>query len=43
MQKTIIIIVISVAICGVLLFLYVKRVLKKKLEYHLFKNNKQKN
>ena len=41
MQKTVIIIVISVAIFGVLLFLYVKRVLKKKLEYYLFKNNKQ--
>jgi hypothetical protein len=40
MLKTILIIVISVTIFGILFFLYVKRVLKKKLNYYLSKNDK---
>ena len=42
MLKTILIIVLSVAVFGVLFFLYVKRVLKKQLNYYLSKNNKKK-
>jgi len=42
MFKTILIIVISVTIFGVLFFLYVKESLKKRLDYYLFKNNKKK-
>ena len=41
MLKTIAIIVISVAIFGVLFFLYVKKALKKQLDYYLSKNNKK--
>ena len=41
MWKTILIIVLSVAIFGVIFFLYVKKALKKKLDYHLSKNNKK--
>jgi hypothetical protein len=40
LEKTLII-VISVAIFGVLFFLYVKRSLKKRLDYYLSKNNKK--
>jgi len=42
MLKTIAIIVLSVAIFGILFFLYVKRALKKRLAYYLSKNNKKK-
>nr|ABZ06737.1 hypothetical protein ALOHA_HF4000141F21ctg1g3 [uncultured marine microorganism HF4000_141F21] len=41
MLKTILIIVLSVALFGVLFFLYMKRSLKKKLDYYLTKNNKK--
>ena len=41
MLKTIAIIVISVAIFGILFFLYVKKTLKKQLDYYLSKNNKK--
>ena len=41
MLETTLIIVISVATFGVLLFLYVKKLLKKKLNYYLSKNNKK--
>ena len=40
MFKTILIIVLSVSIFGVLFFLYVKRKLKKQLDQYLSKNNK---
>jgi hypothetical protein len=42
MIKTISIIVVSVALFGVLFFLYVKRSLKKQLNYYLSKNKKKK-
>ena len=42
MQKTILVIVLSVAVFGILFFLYVKRALRKRLDYYLLKNNKQK-
>ena len=42
MLKTILIIVLPVAVFGVLFFLYVKNVLKKQLNYYLSKNNKKK-
>ena len=42
MLETILIIVLSVSVFGVLFFLYVKRVLKKQLNYYLSKNNKKK-
>ena len=41
MVETIVIIVLSVAIFGILFFLYVKRALKKRLDY-LTKNNSEK-
>ena len=41
MLKTTFTIVISVTIFGVLFFLYVKRSLKKRLNYYLSKNNKK--
>lgn len=41
MLKTVLIIVISVTIFGVLFFLYVKKALKKRLDYYLSKNNKK--
>jgi len=40
MLKTILIIVISVTIFGILFFIYVKKTLKKRLNYYLTKNNK---
>ena len=42
MLKTILIIVLSVTIFGVLFFLYVKKNLEKRLNYYLSKNNKKK-
>ena len=42
MLKTILTIIISVTICGVLFFLYVKKSLKKRLDYYLSKNNNKK-
>jgi len=42
MLKTILIIVISVTVFGVLFFLYTKKTLKKRLDYYLSKNNKTK-
>jgi len=41
MLKTIIIILISVTLFGVLFFLYVKRTLKKRLDYYLSKSEKK--
>jgi len=41
MLKTTLIIVISVTIFGILFFLYVKKLLKKRLDYYLSKNNKK--
>jgi len=41
MLKTILIIVSSVTLFGVIFFLYVKRSLKKRLEYYLSKNTKE--
>ncbi len=42
MLKTILIIVFSVALFGVIFFLYVKRALKRQLNYYLSKNSKKK-
>ena len=42
MLKTVLIIVISVTIFGVLFFLFVKRALKSRLEYYLLKDKKKK-
>ena len=42
MLKTILTIIISVTIFGVLFFLYVKKSLKKRLDYYLSKNNNKK-
>ena len=42
MLKTILIIVLSVTVFGVLFFFYVKRALKKQLDYYLSKNKKEK-
>ena len=42
MLKTIVIIVASVATFGILFFLYVKKMLKKKLDYYLSQKNKVK-
>ena len=41
MLKTSLIIILSVAIIGVLFFIYVKNSLKKRLDYYLSKNNKK--
>ena len=41
MLQTIFVIVISVTIFGVLFFLYVKKVLKKRLNYYLSENRKR--
>ena len=41
MLKTVLIIVLSVTFFGVIFFLYVKRSLKKQLDYYLSKNNKK--
>lgn len=42
MQKIILLIVLSVAIFGILIFLMVKSILKKRLNYYLSKNKKNK-
>ena len=42
MLKTILIIVVSVTLFGVLFFIYVKRSLKNQLDYYLSKSNKKK-
>ena len=42
MLKTTLTIVIAVAVLGVLFFLYVKKMLKRRLDYYLSKNNKKK-
>ena len=42
MLETVLTIVISVTIFGIIFFLYVKKMLKKRLDYHLTKNNKEK-
>ena len=41
MFKTIIIILVSVGVFGVLFFLFVKKILKKRLDYFLSRNNKK--
>ena len=41
MLKTVLIIVLSVTLFGVIFFLYVKKSLKKQLNYYLSKNNKK--
>ena len=43
MLKTILIIVLSVTIFGILFFLFVKNALEKKLNYYLSKNSKKSN
>jgi|LWDU01.1.fsa_nt_gi uncharacterized protein YxeA len=43
MLKTILIIVISVSIFGIIFFVYVKRTLEKRINYYLSKENKKKN
>jgi len=42
MLQTVLIIVLSVTLFGVIFFLYVKKSLKKQLNYYLSKNNKKK-
>ena len=41
--KTILIIIVSVAIFGLLLFVFVKNYIKKKIDYYLIKKNKKLN
>ena len=41
MLKTVLIIVLSVTIFGVTFFLYVRRALKKRLDFYLSKNKKK--
>ena len=41
MLKTILIIVLSVTIFGITFFLYVKKALKKQLNFYLSKNNEK--
>ena len=43
MLKTVIVIVLSVTIFGIIFFLYVKRALEKQLNFYLSKNNKKAN
>ena len=43
MLKTILIIVASVTIFGVILFFYIKKILKQKLDFYLIKKNFRKN
>tara|TARA_B100001179_G_C18393592_1_gene318542 strand:- start:380 stop:511 length:132 start_codon:yes stop_codon:yes gene_type:complete len=43
MIKTILIILVSVGVFGVLFFLLVKNILKKRIAYYLKKNNKNSN
>tara|TARA_B100001245_G_C22453046_1_gene233023 strand:+ start:212 stop:361 length:150 start_codon:yes stop_codon:yes gene_type:complete len=42
MLKTVLIIVLSVAVFGVMFFFYVKTSLEKRLNFYLHKNNKKK-
>ena len=42
MLKTVLIIVLSVTVFGIVFFLYVKRSLKRQLDHYLSKNNKKK-
>ena len=42
MLEKVVIIVLSVTFFGVMFFLYVKKSLKKQLDYYLSKNNKKK-
>ena len=41
MLKTVLIIVLSVTLFGILLFLYIKKKLRKQLDYYLSKNSKK--
>jgi len=43
MLKTVLTIVISVFVFGIIFFLYVKKMMEKRLAYYLNKNNKKKN
>jgi|TARA_B100001996_G_scaffold184549_1_gene141102 hypothetical protein len=43
MIKTVLIILVSVGVFGVLFFLLVKNILKKRIDYYLKKNNKNLN
>ena len=43
MIKTTLVILVSVGIFGVLFFLLVKNILKKRIDYYLKKNNKNSN
>jgi len=43
MIKTILVILVSVGVFGVLFFLLVKNILKKRIDYYLKKNNKKSN
>ncbi len=40
MIKTILVILVSVSIFGILFFILVKNILKKRIEYYLKRNNK---
>ena len=42
MIKTILVIVLSVTVFGVIFFFYVKKALEKRLNFYLSKNNKKK-
>ena len=42
MLKTVILIILSVSIFGIIFFLIVKKILKKQLDYYLNKNTKKK-
>ena len=41
MLKTLLVIIVSVTIFGIAFFLYVKKALKKQLNFYLSKNNKK--
>jgi len=43
MIKTILVILVSVGVFGILFFLLVKNILKKRIDYYLKKNNKKSN
>jgi len=43
MIKTVLVILVSVGVFGVLFFLLVKNILKKRIDYYLKKNNKNLN
>ena len=42
MLKTVILIILSVSVFGIIFFLIVKKILKKQLDYYLSKNTKKK-